>query len=110
MEITYGDSYMPSMPSGEAVQEPRLNHPKTITLFDRGSQFGVLQANPKAFMWVSAAPKRMLEWNHLVDLVCRDEMTEYKDVLIHKKGYKLSKLDKLFLQELQSVMKESSEE
>ena len=54
-------------------------------------------------MWVSFAPKALLERYNLVLKKCPDNKKVYKDMLIYKNGYKLSKLDKQFITELCEV-------
>ena len=56
--------------------------------------------NPETFMWVSPAPKKLLERYNLVLRKCKDNEKIYKDVLIYKEGYKLTKLDQQFITEL----------
>jgi hypothetical protein len=51
-------------------------------------------------MWVSPVPEKLLDRYNLVQRKCSDNKKIYKDVLIYKKGYKLSKLDRQFITEL----------
>ena len=51
-------------------------------------------------MWVSPAPQKVLDRYNLVQRKCVDNKKVYKDVLIYKNGYKLTKLDKQFITEL----------
>ena len=51
-------------------------------------------------MWVSPVPGKILDRYGLVEKVCVDNKRIYKDVLIYKEGYKLSRLDKQFITEL----------
>lgn len=51
-------------------------------------------------MWVSPAPESLLNRYNLVQKKCVDNKKIYKDVLIYKDGYKLSKLDRQFITEL----------
>jgi hypothetical protein len=48
-------------------------------------------------MWVSPAPQGVLENYNLVQRTCDENKKVYKDVLIYKKGYKLTELDKQFI-------------
>ncbi|MBQ6702755.1 MAG: LysR family transcriptional regulator [Clostridia bacterium] len=100
-EITHADSSVPSLPLGES-KKAGLNSEgeRRIFVFERASQFDLLSENDQTFMWVSPVPEHLLERFGLVQKKCDGSKTLYKDVLIYKKDYKLSKLDKLFIEEI----------
>lgn len=101
IEIAHADPYVPSLPLSKVVKEELPdNISRRIFIFERGSQFDLLSSNPETFMWVSPTPDSMLERYNLVSKKCKDNKKIYKDVLIYKNGYKLSKLDKQFITEL----------
>lgn len=101
IEIAHADPYVPSMPLSKVVKEELPdNIDRRIFIFERASQFDLLSLNPETFMWVSPAPQSLLERYNLVLKKCADNKKVYKDVLIYKNGYKLSKLDKQFITEL----------
>jgi hypothetical protein len=101
IEIAHADPYVPSMPLSKVVKEELPdNIDRRIFIFERASQFDLLSLNPETFMWVSPAPKSLLERYNLVQRRCADNKKVYKDVLIYKNGYKLSKLDRQFITEL----------
>ena len=101
IEIAHADPYVPSMPLSKVVKEELPdNIDRRIFIFERASQFDLLSHNHETFMWVSPAPKKLLERYNLVSKVCVDNKRVYKDVLIYKNGYKLSKLDRQFITEL----------
>ena len=101
IEIAHADPYVPSMPLSKVVKEELPdNIDRRIFIFERASQFDLLSLNPETFMWVSPAPKSLLERYNLVLKKCSDNKKIYKDVLIYKNGYKLSKLDRQFITEL----------
>lgn len=101
IEIAHADPYVPSMPLSKVVKEELPdNIDRRIFIFERASQFDLLSLNPETFMWVSPAPKSLLERYNLVQKKCADNKRIYKDVLIYKNGYKLSKLDRQFITEL----------
>ena len=101
IEIAHADPYVPSMPLSKVVKEELPdNIDRRIFIFERASQFDLLSLNPETFMWVSPAPQSLLERYNLVLKKCADNKKVYKDVLIYKKGYKLSKLDRQFITEL----------
>ncbi len=101
IEIAHADPYVPSMPLSKVVKEELPdNIDRRIFIFERASQFDLLSNNPETFMWVSPAPQKLLERYNLVQRKCKENKKVYKDVLIYKNGYKLSKLDKEFITQL----------
>ena len=101
IEIAHADPYVPSMPISKVVKEELPdNIDRRIFIFERASQFDLLSNNPETFMWVSPAPESLLKRYNLVQKKCVDNKKVYKDVLIYKEGYKLSKLDRQFITEL----------
>jgi len=101
IEIAHADPYVPSMPLSKVVKEELPdNIDRRIFIFERASQFDLLSNNPETFMWVSPAPESVLKRYNLIQKKCIDNKKIYKDVLIYKNGYKLSKLDRQFITEL----------
>ena len=101
IEIAHADPYVPSMPTSKVVKEELPDTmDRRIFIFERASQFDLLHDNPDTFMWVSPAPKSLLERYDLVQKKCVDNKRVYKDVLIYKEGYKFSELDNLFITKL----------
>lgn len=101
IEIAHADPYVPSMPLSKVVKEELPdNIERRIFIFERASQFDLLCKNPETFMWVSPAPSSLLKRYNLVQKKCVDNNKIYKDVLIYKNGYKLTKLDRQFITEL----------
>lgn len=101
IEIAHADPYVPSLPMS-AVKKEELpeNIDRRIFVFERASQFEILEENPDTFMWVAPMPQKMLERYGLVQKTCSDNTKIYKDMLIYKKTYKLSNLDRAFITEL----------
>ncbi len=101
IEIAHADPYVPSLPLAKVVKEELPdNIARRIFIFERASQFDLLSANNQTFMWVSPVPDESLERYNLVLRKCSENKKIYKDVLIYKEGYKLSKLDREFIAEL----------
>ena len=69
-------------------------------VFERASQFDVLAENENAYIWVSPVPDDISERYGLTMRKCADNTKVYKDVLIYKKDYTLTKTDKAFITEL----------
>ena len=98
IEIAHADLYVPTLPMAKVVKEELPdNIDRRIFIFERASQFDLLSKNPETFMWVSPAPKSVLDRYNLVQKKCVDNNKVYKDVLIYRNGYKLTELDKKFI-------------
>jgi hypothetical protein len=91
------------MPLSRVVKEELpYNIDKRIYVFERAIQFELLRKNPMTFMWVSPVPQDILERQGLVQKKCAQNKKVYKDILIYQQGYKLSVLDKRFIDELEN--------
>lgn len=98
IEIAHADPYVPSVPpSRVAKEELSESINRRIFVFERGSQFEVLSKNNQSFMWVSPIPTCKLDRYGLVEKKCIDNTRVYRDVLIYKNGYKLTKQDNYFI-------------
>ncbi len=101
IEIAHADPYVPSLPLSKVVKDELPdNIDRRIFIFERASQFDLLSENPDTFMWVSPASQKILDRYGLVQKRCIDNKKVYKDVLIYREGYKLSRIDKQFITEL----------
>lgn len=101
IEIAHADPYVPSLPFSDVKKiELPDNIEKRIFVFERGSQFDLLERIPNTFMWVSPIPERLLDKYELVQKQCVSNTKVYKDVLIYKKGYSFTELDNKFIEEL----------
>ena len=106
IEIAHADPYVPSMPISKVVKEELPdNIERRIFIFERASQFDLLEKNPETFMWVSPVPQSLLDKYGLVQKKCIQNEKIYKDVLIYKKGYRLTDLDKRFIEEVSKAKK-----
>ncbi len=98
IEIAHADPYVPSLPLAKVVKEELPdNIDRRIFIFERASQSDLLSRNEETFMWVSPIPQDMLDKYNLVQVDCVDNKKVYKDILIYKKGYKLTEIDKKFI-------------
>jgi len=100
IQIAHADPYVPSLPLSAVKNEELPKMPRRIFVFERGSQFDLLTENPETYMWVSPLPERILQRMHLVQRKCADNQRVYRDVLIRRRDYSLTELDKRFITEL----------
>lgn len=101
IEIAHADPFVPSLPFASVRKEELPdNIDRRIFVFERASQFDLLSKNPDTFMWVTPSPKSLLDRFGLVEKKNTENNRIYRDVIIHKKDYVLSELDKLFISEL----------
>ncbi len=98
IEIAHADPYVPSLPLSRVVKEELADNVRQrIFIFERASQFDILSENENSFMWVSPVPELTLKRYGLVQRDCAENTKLYKDVLIYKKNYRLTELDKSFI-------------
>ncbi len=109
IEITLADTYVPSLPVFNEITDKRSEGcSRHIYVYDRAAQFHLLTQNPRTFMWASSLSEHILNRFGLVQKVCSDNRNPQKDVLIHRKDYKFSDLDKRFITELCSSKRKQS--
>lgn len=107
IEIAHADPFVPSVPLASVKKEELPdNIRRRIFVFERSSQMAVLSKNIEAFMWVSPIAADALKRYGLIERTCLDNKRVYKDVMVYKKGYELSKLDKAFIEELHKAKQE----
>jgi DNA-binding transcriptional LysR family regulator len=101
IEIVHGDTVIPYLnaaelryPSAEAIPKKR------IYLYERFNQFDLLSSLPTTYMWVSPIPEKLLKRYGLVQRKCVFPNNRYRDVLIYRKGYTLTMLDKKFIDKI----------
>lgn len=109
IEIAHADPYIPALSAEEARNFSLSNGiSRRIFVYERGSQFELLSENRETFMWVSSIPQKHLDRFGLVQRQCADNDKRWRDVLIFRKGYRFSALDKAFLQELRHSAREQN--
>ncbi len=103
IQIAHGDHYVPSLSSENFVSKSKSDAAhKTIYVFERGSQFDILNDVPGTYMWVSPVPEEILSRYNLISKKCCDNTKIYIDSLIYSKDYHLTKYDNIFLNALYS--------
>jgi len=107
IEIAHGDPYVPSLPVID-VKKAELSEfvTKRIFVFERSSQFDLLSNVPTTFMWVSPIPAQVLKQYNLVQRECGTSRKKYKDVLVYRKGYTLTDIEKQFISEIKNFIKD----
>jgi DNA-binding transcriptional LysR family regulator len=106
IEVAHTDPFVPSLPLSEVKKtELSENVDRRICVFERASEFEILSHNKETFMWVSPMPQSLLDRYGLVQRDCKENKKVYKDILIHRKDYTLTELDKLFFEELKNSKK-----
>lgn len=101
IEISHADPSVSSQSIATARKEELPDNVKRrIFVFERASQYEILSLNDETFMWVSPISKDILSRYNLVERKCVENTKVYKDILIYRKDYKLSKLDNAFITEL----------
>ena len=98
IEINHADPYVPSLPLSKVIKDELPDRiERRIFIFERGSQFDLLSENPNTFMWVSPASDKVLQRYNMIQRPFVDNNKRYKDVLIYRNGYRLTKIDKNFI-------------
>lgn len=96
-EIVHGDTFIPYLAHEKTTFDGAYTPKKRIFLYERANQFELLRNIPSTFMWVSPIPEDMLKRYSLVQRRCDFTSNRYKDVLIFRKDYSLSPLEKSFV-------------
>lgn len=111
VEIVHGDFQTPSVDVSK-INRPAelLNQPKRVFVFDRGSQYNMLQRIEGSYMWISPMPKGIPEQSGFVQLPCINSELLNKDVALFRKGIRLNKYAKSFLDMLKESAKQFKEE
>jgi DNA-binding transcriptional LysR family regulator len=98
IEIVHGDTVVPYLNAAELrYPSPEAIPKKRIYLYERFNQFDLLTNLPAAYMWVSPIPDKLLKHYGLVQRKCAFLNNCFKDVLIYRRGYAFTMLDKKFI-------------
>ena len=99
VELAHPDPYVPSLPLTDAKNAELSDFTqRRIFLFERSSQMDLLSRMEDAFMWVSPVPERLLRRYGLVQRPCPGWEKTYRDLLVWRRGYRFSDLDRRFLE------------
>ena len=108
IEVIHGDDRLPSGDYVDLTEDDReeRSQDKVIYLYERGSQFELLNTIPNTFMWVSPMPQEVLDKYGLVQMRCGAFAKYMKDVMIFKDDHIQKKCEKEFLDLLREKTRE----
>ncbi len=102
-EVNYGDLTIPLLPVSKMTEiMTKLEKRKSISVYDRQSQYEILSRYHDCYSLCSPVEPEMLSRYDLVQRDCRVSDNHCKDVLIYRRGYGFSEDDKRFIQLLES--------
>ncbi|MCE5187972.1 MAG: LysR family transcriptional regulator [Eubacteriales bacterium] len=105
-EILYGDGTIPSLPVNLAREIAQAaGAKKTITVYERASQLELLSRMESAYALTSPMPQDVLDRFGLVQKRCAMANNSYRDVLIYRAGYHMTRLDRIFIEKLREAAK-----
>ena len=96
MEVLHGDFQLPG--GEDSGLRWHTNPNRRIHVYERCSQFSILQNLPNAYMWASPMPRRALEQYHLVLRKCPAQRQRMKDVLVYPDRGTLRPEEQTFVQ------------
>ena len=100
-EVLYGDASIPALPVNQARELAQAIEAKnTITVYERASQLELISRLDSAYAISSPAPQDVLDRFGLVQRKIDFPGNVYRDVLIYRAGYHLSRLDRLLFEKL----------
>ena len=82
LEILHDDFQLPGEDGGDGVRW-HVNAERRVHVYERCSQFSILQRLPTAYMWASPIPRKALEQYHLVLKKCPAQRQRMRDVLVY---------------------------
>lgn len=101
IELIHGDDRLPTGDYVDAFKLPEnANSKKRIHVYERGSQFALLQGLPESYMWVSPMPEELLDRYKLVQRECPWQKRVMKDILVYPENRLFSKEEESFVEEL----------
>jgi len=108
-EIEHGDTIIPYLMQGNNIKPNHTeNSSKHIYIYERCSQYDMLSTIPTTYMWVSPIPEKWLTRYNLIQRKCKASGHQYKDVFIYPKDYKLTQMDRKFIDKLSEAKNDVS--
>lgn len=105
VEITFGDLFVPSPADTKKSDSAQLSN-KRIFVYDLTTGFSLLENVPNSYMYTSPLPKSIIEHYGLTSRRIDLHGFTCKDILIYRRDYKLSELDKRFITEVCNAKRE----
>ena len=96
IEVLHGDTHLPGEEG--TISRWQANPNRRIHVYERCSQFSILQNLPTAYMWSSPMPQRALEQYHLALHNCPAQKQQMRDVLVYPEREPLQPEEQLFVQ------------
>lgn len=107
IELTHGDFSVPFLSVAEARRVPREHPHKKICIYERGSQFDLLNSLPETYMWVSPVPEDTLRrWQLVQRRLVSDCPRTCRDVVIYTQGHRLTSPERLFISNLSDILRQ----
>ena len=101
IEVAYSDAFAQTeTPSKKNGKKAGHDTSKLILVSDRASLAAILLLNHGTFAVTEPMPAEILEKYDLLQKNCSGKAGQFKDMLIYRKGYRLTELDNLFITEL----------
>lgn len=101
IELLHGDVQLPNGYYVDMMEIPENNNSKKrIHVYERGSQFDLLQGIPETYMWVSPMPQEILDRYNLIQKECGWQEKTLKDVVVYPSHRLLREEDQDFIEEL----------
>lgn len=106
VEIAYGDSYIPIPPADTKKSGLSKHSDKRIYVYDLASGLSLLESVSDSYMYTSPLPRAITNRYGLTSQAADLSGLTCKDVLIYRRDYKLSELDKRFITEVCNTKRE----
>lgn len=101
IEIVNDDITVPHHSSADIKKTERSqNKKRRVCVYDRGSQFDILNKVTDSYMWVSPLPTQQLEKYGLIQRKCSISNQIYKDIIIYQERNKSLEINRAFIEEL----------
>lgn len=100
VEISHGDISVPYVDTVRHREWLESETKKKIYLYERSNQFEILSRVPTTFMWVSPIPEHIINKYGLIQRRCIFEGNHFKDMLVYSEDYRMTPLDKNFIEHL----------
>ena len=97
VEILHDDFQLPGEDGGDGIRW-HVNDRRRVHVYERCSQFSILQRIPTAYMWASPMPRRALDQFHLVLKKCPAQHQKMRDVMVYPDKSALRPEERAFIE------------